>query len=800
MSMATAELLFLCQDCLVSTIEGEVQVQVQLQHIMEWYYSVRSICTTMEHIEPFDSTANSTTEHFIPFGKTADSGMEHIIIFDMLTVINKTAEKILGNPDYANRYVDIELIRAHIVLCIDALNCIDWVEKDGKAYGSMAICLDPLKDHRDWISPVTSPIFMKVIQTQDTLSFGNNTTFAVREGNEILISPEYRRQGCRLPCERFEIGNEIPWLSWDPDLAVFKGTVPIAHNPKPTGAGLLDTYPEHFFGNLSIVIKATLFEQHPTAEVRLKRVIRTRLNLDVYPWWYMDGSPSEYASFRNTRLRPGVLPLHTAQVQKALKKKKRHSSKPLEALFQASSSLDAVLREQKEGFNTFPRVQEKSPSLRKVSFEEHVESFNSITAPAQKALKKENGHTSKPLKALLQAPASFDAVLKEHGEGFNTFSRVQQISPSPRQLSFEEGKEPFTVIKKGTLRVHSSQPSSRWSSNSSLPHRFRTSTASTPQRLASSTGLADAISLPDYASTEASATDPLDRSISEFVVSPDPPSLPTPFNALIGGRFAPLLDLESRSASASTSRSGSSGGFELIHELLGSVVSLDQQSRSSGEFELVHEPLGSVVSLDEQSEAKADADDDSRDGNLVDTAALQPLPDSSNSSMRSYARPPSQPEDADEHLSKIQGYRKRLLFSCFEGDTPVSGTSLGVLHDEWPSSRVGRKGCLNDGTENEQHEQSKITHKIAPKPSLFKFNASVSEKPANPQATNHEALDEEFSGYESGYDHDMFVPQPRSMGKCRRKSISKDRGSTRQKKAHKRVPSSWEWSPSKRQC
>ena len=748
MSMETAELLFLCHDVLVSTIEDEVQTQ--LQHITDWYRYVRPTFTA------------------------ADQTMEHILNFDMATVINMSTKKAHDQLVHENRYVDAEIVQGHVALLTAALDCIDWVDKRGKSYGNIAIRLESMDhddDNRDGISPSTCPAFVEVIHRQDSLSF-DNTSFVVREANELLITPRFCRGGRPLPSDnfrsmKFELVSEIPWLSWNKDLSVFRGIVPFTRTFKSTGTDLLDMYPENPMANLSIVIKATLTEGCNASKVELRRVVRTRLNIDVYPWWHtVQESPGNYASLKDIRLLPDVpLPFRTAPARKSWNKDGRHGIKPLEALFQAPSSRKPAFEEQRRDSNKPNGIEEKSPSAppRKLSFEGGLRPVTSI-------------------KTIRDTPN-------------------EDIGNRPRWSAVSQDWSEPNVCPART-------PSLGLASAISLPIRSKASAASFSRTRADSYELledmkeisindnADTISFPDHVSFGVAANDPLERSIDEFLIVRETLSLQSILHPVFGGRFAPLMDLDSGST-------------------------LTRQSSSSESHVLSRESSGLIIELDEGVEVKSHAGQNSRDDDPANSA-IQQRSDRSSPPMLSHTRPDLQPEIIDNLMDEIQRDSKRFLLSCMAG-TAISGEFFCPLIDEH-SLPIGTQERLKDKIEGDQEAQSSDTQEQAARTSSSEsyvllsgesiHNASEDKQhgrskgshpilPMSSPAKSHTtegASDKTFSGYESGYEHDMFVPQPRISKRNSRRNKGNGKGSRRQKKIHRRMLSPAELSPSKRRC
>ena len=128
----------------------------------------------------------------------------------------------------------------------------------------------------------------EVVTRPDYLRFDHIDPF-LQEGKDVMIKPCYcantaRKIGDPFMQIKLSLESDRSWLTWDPQLQAFKGTVPrFSHfaNLKDFG----QTYRQKNFRTSSLIhtvvveIKAVMVTAYPTSPVRLERTIRVRINL-----------------------------------------------------------------------------------------------------------------------------------------------------------------------------------------------------------------------------------------------------------------------------------------------------------------------------------------------------------------------------------------------------------------------------------------------------------------------------------------------------------------------------------------
>ncbi|KAI4151384.1 MAG: hypothetical protein LQ340_003540 [Diploschistes diacapsis] len=426
MSVEAAELLFVVRESLVLTIEEEAQYQV---------LDLKNTYTQLRHL-----------------GRLSECVTQHIIRFNLGSVVNRSIQKVIEHIQFTNEYVDIEKIQGHLSLSLISLDCFDVLEAaPWVRYGTMDVLLVPVKDNRSFISPAAFPTHVQAVQYRDTISFGN-TSFVGREGDEFVIKPEYHRHGRPLAKSEFrsvyyELGCDLPWLQWDYADSVFRGMIPITlpHNqPRflfPSDSPKIKSWDGKLPGRtLSIIIKATFLEGHEKLGLRLKKITRARINLDVLPWWdHSRQDPWSHASLRPLKRSTRVeSPFKTMHDRKPTNAQGDVAGTPLMDVFQAPSEgqpLAQPLEGQLPDFPSeslkpyqgnwlSPKMEQKTTSLPEVEPEWPVLEMEQEATPIL-----DMEQEARPLSEMER-----EAKLTEA-------SKVREKPPSLRRFSFEADSE-----------------------------------------------------------------------------------------------------------------------------------------------------------------------------------------------------------------------------------------------------------------------------------------------------------------------------------------------------------------------
>ena len=749
MSIETAETLFIIQKAIVSAIEDEAQPQ--LLRIKKADIELRLSSQTLQ-------------------GPT-----QHVMRFEMNRLVNQAIQRVLESAEYAYQYVDVEAIRGHVLLLLASMNCIDWVgERPGTNYGVMEVCVLPVNDDPNIIASSTVLTFVQLVHLYDSLSF-DGSSFVVRERGELVISPEYRRQRRTLTSNgfcftRFELGSDVPWLRWDAEVAAFRGIVPLArpkcHAESLGKSGGSDSQERSRIIPLltmSIIIKATVLERHQRSELRLKRTIRARVNIDVHAWWeYPYQTTLNYTSLRS--VRPNT---KTDSISRTVPARRR--------------TQEGTEVSHKSLFEVFPEGPHQAPPYPMDVLDVVRESWPS--------------YTQKP---------------RDVSSGTGKVSR----KPTPHQFSFDEGSESRFVAKavEAVLRSGDSKGDALVSSTASninvfevrvshpeMPshdalsslHRelcppdvdflFRTSSGGhiAGRRFTGSQSELSESSVPNYVSSGSTAYDLLRSFGEDFAVASDQLSAMYEENLLesrVGGRFEPLIGITESAISDPPDNDGECTE-ENERNAAGNPDLLGTRMNEEFESKDLEDPADSPVSSSE-------LDLGSRHQPRIELLHFSP-------------------ESADDSMREMQEFYEVDRLQHLQRDLAVFEDVLSEPTDPESSSPSDSNGQSNGGTPTETQApcnemQDELRQEPAIEPDLSPDAIGNEGLTSEAWNANEVASNESLSELEvDRYDANSATVQVRSLRRSRRKNSSRDKGTGRPKKLYRMASPSKRGSPSK---
>ena len=745
MSITTAELLFVVQHYLFSTIEDDLQDR--LQDLNDWYSYMREN------------------------GFIFESVTQHAAAFDLNLIINRSIKKVLDHPEYANTYVDVELIKNHAYLALDALNCIEWSEgASGKVFGTMSINLIPLvSDDPNWISPSPFPTTVELIKFHDSITFGDND-FVVREKQELCLSPEFQRWSPPLASNRwctikYDLGSTIPWLEWDEGSSMFRGTVPRGMTLRPAWSMFQSpdsgfTYESPSFGSktLPIIIKATVSSHHYKSELRLKRVVRARVNLTVLPWWNnIHRPPDGYSSLRDHKWPYKMVASQASQASHTVPNRKGVGSTGDKCKNSLTYLFHSPAKELSEPTDNYVSPQERCTAPHENN--EHQEPFKvKASAPSlHKIFLNSNSQVSKRGPSLMLSPdtSKQDAKLGD---------RPQIIAQ--HQPTVKDSQHPVSTPRVAKLAMrprHPTPPNTPVDVSAAKPLKDRSSRGSD--------GSIDNTSLLDYVSESATSVEQLGRQLECLILDRSPFS--------VGGRFETLLALRSTS----------------------SLVSCDSYSET---IFSENKSSDDVVRIEEIEDSLLDTEDN--EDNNISTGQASEQQDSSDSSMLSLARLRFLPKNFEARMRGIQKFYEASKLRCLEANLADSSETLGMESEAGSLLSASTQEDTGKNSDNQLERQSYAPEKD---PLMFcqqqegvrEGRPLCEESPAEVQPHARDSIDsdEGLSGeFETiseaeylSYDPDHLVSQMKNSRRCKRKFRSDGKASGRPSKT--RRGTAWQW-------
>ena len=522
MSIETSELLFLVQNQVIFEIQSEVQPQ--LRDIKHHDYILRKTSLI------------------------TDGVTEHLIRLDMDSLMYSAVRRILEYSSCVIGFNNLQRLNGLVVLFLTSLRCIDWMENvPGGNHGVMRIHVVPARHPS---TPTESSTYVQVVKHHDTISFGN-TSLVLKEGQEIMLFPEYRR--CKRPLVsdlfrsiKFELGSDVPWLQWDPFVSAFRGQVSCtqaysysrdaSHSKKTEDQAVIQDSKRQ---PLSIIIKATLLERHWASELRLKTVIRARVTLDILPWW-SDTCPSPWShlSLRNAKRPPISYPAYsTIPRHMKLISSKPNKSKPLLSIFSPptgeSPSCPPGFSPEMRGRHPISDKPPENNSTKKGPEQEQIVSSRVFSFEKNS----ESNFVTRKLGDL-----RIETSIEQGRAGSSTKTEFQACGirlVQPSATLIPQSPSQITCIASGST-------SSTHSQRNEPP--LRPLRRLKRKRLASSDGSGSS-GLSEQIDAKSSDLQHLIDLLTESAYAPGDQ---TAWQSKVGGRFAPLLDIASRGPSYSS--------------------------------------------------------------------------------------------------------------------------------------------------------------------------------------------------------------------------------------------------------
>jgi hypothetical protein len=285
MSLQDAEILFRLDKCLVSSLEDLLAIQMNTLDIdsgEEYSPFQHAVQGEANDIRPLEFNLKLLIQNVL--------GMLYIQCFDQIS---------------SRSSVDLSDL---ILLFILSHDCVETIDSRGTNDAAITVKFNPPQD------PFLELLLASeahVLKKTDYLSFPG-LDFRPVEGSEIHIIPLYRR-GAFIKVNgdcttvSFSVDSPPSWLTWDDQLACFRGTVPSLSSLRIERLGLgsdgtsntletssttdMDVFKIEREGGYAIVqtirlvVKAVLTEHHISSTISLKRTLRARITLKVLPWY-----------------------------------------------------------------------------------------------------------------------------------------------------------------------------------------------------------------------------------------------------------------------------------------------------------------------------------------------------------------------------------------------------------------------------------------------------------------------------------------------------------------------------------
>ena len=216
----------------------------------------------------------------------------HPLEFNLLDLLQMMLQRLPSNHFCSTSANPFEELQELILLFLVSQDCLESCQQYGSPH-DVAVNIGLLPSN-SLAANLEVPGIAQIFRKLDYLTF-EGLDHVPLEGEKIVIIPQYRR-GILVKTNDlytdllFELCPPLPWLHWDEGIEGFKGIVPEFTNKlSRTQLGQsfigLNGDLKTVFKYMSVEVKATLKEHHPTSHVCLKRTIRARINLKVAACW-----------------------------------------------------------------------------------------------------------------------------------------------------------------------------------------------------------------------------------------------------------------------------------------------------------------------------------------------------------------------------------------------------------------------------------------------------------------------------------------------------------------------------------